>query len=393
LENPSEARAAAPPAESSTAPRPRVRLQEQVDSEVRAAAGLDAPMTTFERVRDRVGGFLKKHGHKLWWVHSAYALSLGVFVVTFAQKGFHRARFLAISLVLAWFGIFFFFRLYGSGKARSGAQSFNTRDKLRFLVMTYVLKNLYQSMLFFLLPFYYKAMTFDSSNKWFVIFLGLCAILSTVDIVFDHYLMRWRAAATGFYGLTLFASLNLVIPALLPNTRTLWTLLSAAGITVLAFWFFHVPVTALKDHRHKGILAGSVLAGIAVAYFARAAIPPVPMHVAHGAVGPSQLADGRLAMEVRSLDRSVIRQLLAVTDVVLPGGHGDRLRHVWRHNGVEVSHALEGTSRVPGPRGTVRLRSSLAGHDLPGQLVGPWSVDVETEDGQLVGRVAFTVTE
>ena len=85
------------------------------------------------------------------------------------------------------------------------------------------------------------------------------------------------------------------------------------------------------------------------------------MHVSHAAVGPTTLADGRLAMEVRSLHPSVIQELLAVTDVVVPGGKGDRLHHVWKRNGVELHRSTEDTSRVDGPQGTVRLRSALKG--------------------------------
>jgi hypothetical protein len=133
--------------------------------------------------------------------------------------------------------------------------------------------------------------------------------------------------------------------------------------------------------------------GVGLVYAARVAIPPVPMHLSSAAVGPEVLPDGRLAMEVRSLNQAVITQLLAVTDVMVPGGQGDRLTHVWRHDGLEVHRATEDTSRVPGPFGAVRLRSSLTGSELPPHLVGRWSVDVETEDGQLVGRAPFVVTE
>jgi hypothetical protein len=98
-------------------------------------------------------------------------------------------------------------------------------------------------------------------------------------------------------------------------------------------------------------------------------------------------------MEVKTLHPSVIQELVAVTDVVVPGGKGDRLRHLWRHEGAEVHRTTEETSRIAGPRGVVRLRSSLTGDDLPAVLVGSWSVDVETEDGQLVGRTEFRVAE
>ena len=335
---------------------------------------------------------LKKHGKKLWWLHTFYALGLGVFVATFAQKGFLRARFLAISLGVAWLVLVLFFRLFGTGARQDFATAW-PGARTRFLVMTYVLKNLYQGMLFFLLPFYWKSATLDAPNRWFLLLLGACAVLATLDLVFDRVLMRWKILASIFYAVTLFACLNLVIPALLPDTRTLWTLLSAAGITVVGFAMMHVPPSALRHPLNTLLLAASIGAGVGLAYGLRAAVPPVPMYLSSAAIGTQLLPDGRLAMEVKAVRASVMAQLRAVTDVVVPGGEGDRLRHVWRLEGEAVYRASEEASRVAGPSGAIRLQSSLTDKNLPGQLVGHWSVDVETEDGQLVGRVSFDVTE
>jgi hypothetical protein len=71
---------------------------------------------------------------------------------------------------------------------------------------------------------------------------------------------------------------------------------------------------------------------------------------------------------------------------------------VWRHDGYEVHRATEDTTRVEPAReskdkGTIRLRSQLTDREMPSRLVGSWSVDVETQDGQLVGRVSFTVAD
>ena len=52
--------------------------------------------------RERLRAFMKAHGRKLWWLHSAYALGLGITVVTFAQKGFDHARWLAVTASAAW---------------------------------------------------------------------------------------------------------------------------------------------------------------------------------------------------------------------------------------------------------------------------------------------------
>jgi hypothetical protein len=359
------------------------------------ASGLDVRASTPRRLTVWARRFLRDHGRKLWWLHSAYALALGAGVVAFAHKGFEHARWLAVSLVLAWLLVVLVFRLFttaGSGGVRAFEAS-DAKTRLRFHVMTYALRNLYQGMLFFLLPFYWKSTTLDAADVWFVGLLGTCAVLSTLDIVFDRVLMRWRWMASVFHGITLFGCLNLVIPALFPDTRTLYSLLSAAAVAMIGFWTLHVTARVLKKKVYLVMFVLSVGGAVSLAYAARSAIPPVPMYVSSAAVGPKQLADGRLAMEVKTLDPSVIQELVAVTDVVVPGGKGDRLRHVWRHDGNEVHRSTEETSRIAGPKGTVRLRSSLTGKDLPGNLVGPWTVDVETEDNQLVGRAEFDVAD
>jgi hypothetical protein len=335
--------------------------------------------------------FLDEHGRKLWWLHSAYALALGAGVVAFARKGFDHARWLAVSLGLAWLLVVLLFRIRGAQPR--GFDATDRRTRAGFYVMTYALKNLYQGMLFFLLPFYWKSTTMNAANGWFVVLLAGCAVVSTLDIVFDRVLMRWRSVASIFHGIALFACLNLVIPALFPDTRTLWSLLGAATFAIVSFWTLHVTVRQLKKRMTIALFAISLVGGVGIAYAGRVAIPPVPMYVSSAGVGPKQLPDGRLAMEVKTLHPSVIQELIAVTDVVVPGGKGDRLRHVWLHEGREVHRTTEETSRVDGPKGIVRLRSSLTGRDLPTALLGAWSVDVETDDGQLVGRTEFQVVE
>ncbi len=344
--------------------------------------------------RERLRSFARLHGRKLWWIHSAYALGLGIAVVAFAQKGFEHARWLAITCSAAWLLVVLFFRVHGSGREQAHLEGAQTRVKLRFFAMTYALKNLYQGMLFFLLPFYWKSTTFGSPNTWFVVLLGACALCSTLDIVFDRVVFRFRALASVFHAVALFGCLNLVVPALFPDTRTLVSLLVATGITVVAFLTIHLDLATLRDRRVLAAGFAGVLVALGLAYEGRAAIPPAPMYVSHGAVGPIVLPDGRLGMEVEHLHPSVIDKLTAITDVVAPGGKGDRLVHVWRHDGHEVHRATEDTSRTSdAPKGIIRLRSSLSDRNLPKRLVGSWSVDVETQDGQLVGRVAFDVSE
>lgn len=350
----------------------------------------------------KIRAALERHANKLWWLHSLYALSLGAFVVTFAAKGFEHARFLTISLAVGWLVLIVFFRVFGTGDAqplRKGgegeADEPEKTQKIRkvgFFVMTYLLKNLYQGMLFFLLPFYWKSATGDGPTRWFVIGLGVLAVLSTLDVVFDQFLMRWKVGASLVYLFILFACINLVIPALFPDTRTLLSLMMAAAISATWFWSMHVPLRALARPGPFIAFMLSITAATSAAYFGRRAIPPVPLHLATAAVGPSLMPDGQLTMHVTQLHASYIQEMHALTDVVIPGGRGGKMFHVWRHGDLEMQRGPVEPSGDP-PKGTVRLRSTLRAFNLPSDLSGTWSVDVVTADDQLVGRVRFEVIE
>jgi len=333
----------------------------------------------------RMKSFVKKHGRKLWWVHSIYALGIGISVVVFAQRGFEHARWLAASIVLVWLLVVAFFRVFTIGRKNEAIDS-SRAGVVPFFAMTYVLKNLYQGMLFFLLPFYFRSTTFPSYNSWFVVVLAVCAVLSTLDIVFDRVLFRFRWLASVFHALTLFACALLAVPALFSHTRALVSLLVATGISIVAFFSIHLRA------KWAPIAAPLALAAFLPAvYFARRALPPVPLYVAHGAAGTMLLPDGRLGMEVTRLHASLIDKLACVTDVAVPGGQGDAIVHVWRRQGEEVRRAK--TVEVAGQHGTARLRSSLGATELPRDLAGKWEIDVETDDGQLIGRVGFWVDE
>ncbi len=391
-------RSEVPPPQSQIDYAPRVLPDEGQEpradqNDDRHQAAMQPPEAFAHWLLQKVRDVLRKHGRKLWWLHSAYALGLGLTVVAFAQKGFDHARWLAVTVGAAWLLVVLFFRIFGSGEAQARVHTAGGNVRFRFFAMTYVLKNLYQGMLFFLLPFYWKSTTFAGKNAFFLVLLATCALVSTLDIVFDRVVFRIRALASVFHGIALFGCLNLVVPALFPNTRTLTSLLVAAGVTVVAFWTIHVNLAMTRDRRWLFVFAASMAAALGAVYALRASIPPVPMYLAKGAVGPIVLPDGRLGMVVHELHPSVIDKLIAITDVVVPGGKGDRLLHVWRHDGHEIHRATETTSRVDGPSKTVRLRSALSGRELPQHLVGEWAIDVETEDNQLVGRVSFVVAE
>jgi hypothetical protein len=197
------------------------------------AAPAPAPPGKRPSAFKRARVWLKDNHGKLFWVHSLYALGLGAFVATFAAKGFAHARWLVLMLVCAWAAILIIFRFSGAGKER---QFDSTGHRVTYLVMTYVLKNLYQGMLFFLLPIYYKTAVMEGPAVWFFGVLAAVAFPSTMDVIFDNVLMKWRPIASFFYMLALFAVINLSIPALVPEAAAVYVTLWAGGLATFAFF-------------------------------------------------------------------------------------------------------------------------------------------------------------
>lgn len=344
----------------------------------------------------RIKGWLKRNERLLWWGHSVWAMFLGLMVILFAAKGFDHARILAATLGGAFLVMVVLFRVFGQGAEQKVKVGEKRALRISFLGMTYVLKNLYQGMLFFVLPFYWKSSALDSINAWFVFVLGALAILSTLDLVFDNLLMRYKVMAAIFYAVTLFACMNLVLPAFLSNIPTLVSLLASTALSVFAFWLLHFPLGTLREKRTWITIGSIAVAAMVAMYFARVAMPPVPLYVTHAGVGLGPLPDGRLEVEVTRIHKSRLGDFYAVSDVVMPGGEGDSFRHVWRHATDSHRHRADLDAPVihKGGDQTVRVRSQLPLDRLSAMdPVGDWVVDIVTTDDQIVGRTRFKVIE
>jgi hypothetical protein len=358
-----------------------------------------AKPSTFQEIREILGDFVKRNEKVMWWLHTAYALGLGAFVATFAQKGFERARLLALSLAVVWLLVVFFFRFFGTG----AQQDFITAwpgARRRFFVMSYLMKNLFQSMLFFQLPFYWKSSSYAAGTAGVLVGLATCAVLSTLDLVFDRVLLRFKLVASLFFALTLFGSANLVIPALFPNTPIILTLLVAGALSLATLVLFHVSLYTLRRPAALAGFAAFLAAGTTLLYAGRRAIPPVPVHLVEAGVGTALRADGKLESEVLVLRKTALPPssaggtegaLYAVAEVAVVGER-EQFLHVWRRGDEVLAH--EPADAVPSDqRGQVRVASRVPMRALPEDVVGKYTVDVVTTSDQIVGRVRFEIRE
>jgi hypothetical protein len=157
----------------------------------------------------------------------------------------------------------------------------------------------------------------------------------------------------------------------------------------MTFILFHVSLATLKKPLALGAFASVVFVGVLGMYFGRRVMPPVPIYVQGGGVGPAVRPDGMLTLEAKVVSLGTFQELYAVTDISVLG-HGDSFHHVWRFEKTVIAdHKAEVAPAKDS--NLVRVASKLSLADLPHDPVGHYTVDVETDSGQIVGRVAFDV--
>jgi len=333
-------------------------------------------------------GRLHRLARKAWWLHSFWALAFGVGVMLFARKGIAHADKVLVAAGVAWLLVFVAVRFI-VGPANTSPDEALAKKGLR-VVTNYLIKNLFQQMFFFQVPLYASSATWalDSPNWWLPLLLSACAVLSTLDVIFDSFIMQNRPIAALLYGICLFSLLNLLLP--LVTTLSHADALMAAALAA-------PPATALLTFSVRSVLrplgllitlglTGGVGMGV---WLGRAAVPPAPLAMPYGAVGhgtPGQyeVLPGRITV----LRAGQLDGLRCVTQLIDPSGAPDRLVHVWRLRDQVLAVLAPTDVATDEPHSRV-LRSALA--TLPADPVGPWTCTVKTADGQLVGRVAWTV--
>lgn len=331
---------------------------------------------------------LRRLMQKIWWLHSFFALGFGIVVMAFARKGLAHADKVLMALGASWILVFIAFRFIVGPANRKPDERF-VKKGVR-LVTNYVIKQMYQQMFFFLVPLYAASAmwSLSSPNWWIVPILLVCAVLSTLDLVFDNFIMEHKKIAAGMYGLCMFAVLNVLLP-LTFHVPHFDALMIAAVITPTAVALLSYPISSVLLGRGLFMVIATTGALGLGCYFGRSLVPPAPMGmsaggIGHGTPGSYECVPG----PIRQMRAQEVNGLRCVSEISAPGGMNDQLVHRWVHNGKELAR------RSPAQMGTcagVVLRSELSDSELPRHLQGEWSCRVETEDGQLVGLMKFVV--
>jgi len=233
-------------------------------------------------------------------------------------------------------------------------------------------QSLIQLCLFFALPFYVRAAAVPEQYG-FVAVLGAAAAV-TLWTPLCAAVLRRPALALVLQGAAAFAALGCVLPLVGVSLR--WSLAAAAGAIVVG-----APFVVTRHRLVATMVTAVALAGAALGGAARL-IPPAPLRFVSGGIG-TRVVDRALVDARDAFDRPPER-LLCLTAIAAPRGLKDRLRHVWRRDGVRrATAALD----IRGGRAQGFRAWSTQRNPAP----GTWTCTVETETGQELGRVTVTV--
>ena len=248
--------------------------------------------------------------------------------------------------------------------------------------------------------FYSKSATFTGTAVFFCL---LVAFLVANEFLRDR--LSNVQLLVGLYALVCFAFFTFFLPVMSGNmNRAMF--LAGASLTVLVVWrVVHLIYWRNEDRtRREALLAGApalALIALLVGFYFLNWIPPVPLSMKFGGMYHEvkrsndhfELSYERAWYEVWKRSNTTFgidEPIYCFTAIFAPVALQTTVYHHWyyrRDRSKPYSHADKIALKITGGReGGYRAYSFKQGLDA-----GDWRVDVETEDGRIIGRVKVQV--
>ncbi len=312
------------------------------------------------------------------------SLATGICGAFLMNRGPAQSALVASAAVLTWITLLTVRWLSRLDQEDAGPRRRFLISALAFSSLT-VTQSLLHLTIWFSLPFYWRAATFDEPGH--VLFMASLVALSVVSLwdPLSGWLLRRRLVAAILPTAGSFLALTAVLPGFGLSTHV--ALLVSLGISLLSALLFAF-LGAPRD-QHAAVM-GRALAAVAIVLLAFALgaariVPAAPLRLMKAEIG-TRLSGKWIADPSRELKRAPER-LICATSIWSPIGVRDQLYHVWRKDGVERARiklkVLGGRTRG------YRTHSRIA----PGKREqGLYRCSVETESGQVLGSVSVRVS-
>jgi hypothetical protein len=337
------------------------------------------PTRVWQRAVERAPwlGWIARWGLSLW------SLGLGCLVLFVFRRGLPHVGWIIGYLLLLWL----LWMLVAMGRARRQGRG----TGLVLGAAEYAIQTLYHNLLLFVLPAYYAAATLASPNALFVAGVAGAALLTAVDPWYRRLVHPWPWINHALFGFAIFAALNVALP--LVRIQPILALHASAVLAVLALTP-EIRRRGALSWRWAGALAagGAVVAALLV-WQGRALVPPAPLFLSRAVlardVAELEPVDAVPGARIAAGTVAAWGGLTAFTAVYAPSGLWQPVEHVWTKDGVPIARVALAPVRGGRPGG---FRTWSRRRDLRPPFEGRYTVDVVTASGQLIGRLAFTVT-
>jgi hypothetical protein len=239
-------------------------------------------------------------------------------------------------------------------------------------------QSLVQLALFFALPFYLQAATYDVGHGAFLVGLIALSVASLWDPLTERLLMRPLLAPL-LPAIASFVALAAVLPGLGLSTRaSLWIAAFTSGAGVFVTAAASAPPGRRARASGLALLAALVIP-LALWLGAVRIVPAAPLRLSKMEIGTHR--EGHWVSDPQKRFATAPERLICATAIWSPLGVKDRLFHVWTRDGrprARVELDIRG-----GRAGGFRTFSRVAG--LGRNPAGVYRCSVQTLSGQVLG--------
>lgn len=316
------------------------------------------------------------------WLVPLLSFSVGMASFLLLRRGETVARWLSVLLFLAW--LLVPARQYLKSRLAHMLSAAQVDGAIKL-----ILQGVHQESFFFALPFLAASTTWPGPTAAFTILIGLGALLSLLDPIYFNRIANRPWLWATYHSFALFTAMLVCLPMLF-GLNTTWSLLGSAATAGI---FAAPTLLGFHDARQYKTWLKTFAVGLfcaALAWFGRYFVPPAPLQITEHAVSSEinvktrQPRDRLTAIDAAKLHR---QGLAAYTSIRAPLGLKDEMLHIWKQNGKVIDRI-----RLPIDGGRQNgYRTWSHKRAFPANPVGHWQVDVQTEHGQLLGRLEFDV--
>ncbi|EWS96985.1 DUF2914 domain-containing protein [Pseudoalteromonas sp. SCSIO 43095] len=313
---------------------------------------------------------------------AVFAFCSGVASYVLVERKESFSQIIAILLIVSWLWLIVDNWLRDKVEQRFGvAISPN--------VMRFALQMVQQESLFFALPFFLAATSWNHPQAIFTSLIILCAFISVVDPLYYKKLAKHSVLFTVFHNFALFVAISVTLPILLNLTTS--QSIEIALITAIIFTIPSLGNLMPNARWWRFPLLVVLLSALSVGLWQlRSWVPPAALRLTDITLSHEVDIQQRKPIgNVKVLDVDTLRRegLYSWTAVKAPRGLNEKIFHVWTLNNQVVDRiALNITGgREQGYRAWTHKMN------FPADPAGKWQVQVVTESGQLIGLAKFTV--